>query len=331
MSSVLRLFSRAVEQVAVTAEQQAGRGDGQSASWADRARRVGAAAAMSLAVAATVAPAHAQTVLQTPEQAKDEKARGKGSTWGGILGGIAGLVASKDQGGVAKVLSTALGAYAGSELGESLASRGSAGAAEGGSDPMEQIPTSLRDGRGQQVFVTRALAEDSAKRSASPVPTPAGSGMRALERDMHAGLYTLMVDMAAARIVAKTALEESDRRRLKAGIDGSQQPDADEAARISQAAFDNYNQTFRRVWSVMQLAEQGGYDVTPQRITLASIPADLRAQVPLKLETWPDVLPRAMAMAQAVDQPAGRVSVKDLQVQSAEAPRMVSYAAPRQR
>lgn len=265
--------------------------------------------AFSVALAAAAAMS---SPVMAIAQTYDKDGRSENNTASRIAGGVAGALLGnllgKDANAFWKPALTLGGAYAGQTVGD-MATR----------TPIDQngqpVVQNGVDADGRPVYIPLASANPGSllpKPGARPPanisqsayneairissgfqPAPAQIGIdgqqwRALTDQVHVSLYNMMVDAVASRAVAKLANNDLDSAELARAVAPGDAKRVAEFTVANQAyanAFRAYSQSFQQANQALAIAERNGFNVSAQRVLMATIPGDLKQSTPNV--SWP--------------------------------------------
>lgn len=252
---------------------------------------------------------------------------------GGLIGAIAGNALASDANALWKGVITATGAYVGQSVGDAATRR----AVDQNGNPIERTvdergrviykPIVSRDSVGRMNVVNpllprpgdripssittetfnEALRIASGYGSAQPGVGSNGQQWRALDSDVHNGIYTMMVDAVAHRQIAKLAVNDLNAAEVAMAVSQNPATKYQKAADYTAAnkayiqAFQAYATSYQQVNSAINIAERNGFDVTAQRVLMATVPSDLKFDMPM-VSSWPRVDDRVREIAVNVSQ-----------------------------
>lgn len=305
MKSMLGVFAKTLDQVCAQARDRFGDDVLPSGLKA-------ASMALVISAAATAAQAQAQVEYGDAPQAQttqvtDADGRHNGNTVARVAGGIAGAVLGSNMTKGAGGLMRAVGILGMGYLGQTAGDILTRDATDQNGRPVTQAGY---DAQGRPVYktidapsakVNRGSYEDAISRASAPLPVHAGGNKLALDAQTHSGLYALMVDAAASRIVARQANVELDRAELARAVaprDPARAGNFSRANREYAEAFQAYSASYRQVSEVLSIADRNGFDVSAQKTLMAVVPADLRMEAAAPID-WPGVHERVREMHSA--------------------------------
>lgn len=134
----------------------------------------------------------------------------------------------------------------------------------------------------------QAIAQAS---SEYPLESTRHENRRTLDRQTHVGLYSLIVEAAASRSVAKFANEDLDAKELARAVapgDAQKKANFSLANRTFAQSYKAYDNAYRQAVQALSIADRNGFDVSSQRLLMGVIPPDIRRTAGASIH-WPGV------------------------------------------
>lgn len=227
---------------------------------------------------------------------------------GGVLGGILGNKLVGNAGTLAKTVATLGGAFVGQALGNAAVPNNAAVTADSLRGPGGTSPGKADAEQYEQYRA--AVKSTFAEGPVAGVP-------HALPPQIFRNVAHMMVDTAAARLVAVRALHALDEHQLLSATNGGK---VDSGARSPQKSYDRamavYSSYYQSAHSALNLAVKTGYNVQSQATVFNTMPRELREEPKFAL-TWPGVEARAVQLGESAGMTASLAELHTSAVESA--------------
>ncbi len=263
--------------------------------------------ALVAAAALTHSPAMAQTYDANGRSENNTIAR----VFGGLGGAVLGNLVAKDANNVWKTGLTLGGAYLGQSVGD-MATRtptdqNGRPIVQTGIDAqgrpvytplsdMQQGSALPRPGSRIPAQISQATYDEAIRVASGYQVAPAtlgsdGQEWRAMDVQVHTALYSMMVETVALRAIARLALNDLNSADLARAVAPGDPRRVAEFAAVNQAysqAFRAYAQSYQQVSQALGTAERNNFNVTAQRVLMATVPGDLKSNAGIQAH-WPRV------------------------------------------